>query len=130
MTDINSVVLCGRLVRDAEIKSLQSGSEVANFSIAVNRSIKQGDAWVEQGNFFEVSRFRPGGLAQYLTKGQQVVVSGELVQDRWQTDGGENRSKVKVLAHGVQLVGSKGNGSQTGGAGSPAGDNCDDDVPF
>ena len=53
MNDLNHVVLIGRLTQDAELKYTQNGYAISSFSIAVNRSRKNGDQWVEEANFFE-----------------------------------------------------------------------------
>jgi single-strand DNA-binding protein len=117
MRDINIVVLVGRLTRDAELKYTNSGQSICRFSVAVNRNRKQGDQWVDEASFFDVDYWGKGGEAvnQYLTKGKQVAIEGELRQDRWEQDG-QSRSKVIVNATNVQLLGSAGGGS---GAGSP-----------
>jgi single-strand DNA-binding protein len=151
--DINRVVLIGRLTRDAELKSIASGQSVCKFSIAVNRRKKSGDQWEDEASFFDVVLWGRQGetLHQYLLKGKQVAVDGELRQDRWQQDG-QNRSKVEIVAATVQLLGSGGGGNQgsfggQGGGGSgyqnsapqgsvpqggapPAEDSFADDIPF
>jgi single-strand DNA-binding protein len=154
MADINQVVLVGRLVRDAELRYLSSGTSVMNFSIAVNRSRKQGDQWVDEASFFDVELFgrQAEAIQRFMVKGKQVGVQGELRQDRWEQDG-QNRSKVRVRAINLQLLGGAGGGGQSaGGPGSggqsrpgqasgggnepdfgppPANnDSFDDDVPF
>lgn len=119
MRDINVVVLVGRLVRDSELKYTKSGMPVARFSIAVNRSRKQGDEWVDEVSFFDVDFWGKGGEAvnRYLVKGQQVGVEGELRQDRWEQDGAQ-RSKVVVNATNVRLLSgaAQGQGSTQGAA--------------
>jgi single-strand DNA-binding protein len=146
MADINCVVLVGRLTRDAELKYTANGQAVCKFSIAVNRSRKNGDQWVEEPNFFDIVLWGRQGEAiqKYLVKGKSVGVDGELRQDRWQQDG-QNRSKVEVVAANVQLLGgapgsglpgdsSGGPGRNSGGgndAPAPAGDDgFADDIPF
>ncbi len=115
MRDINIVVLVGRLTRDAELKYTNSGQSICRFSVAVNRNRKQGDQWVDEASFFDVDYWGKGGEAvnQYLTKGKQVAIEGELRQDRWEQDG-QSRSKVIVNATNVQLLGSAGGGSGGG----------------
>jgi single-strand DNA-binding protein len=143
--DINHVVLVGRLTRDAELKSIASGQAVCKFSIAVNRSKKNGEQWEDEPNFFDVVLWGKRGeaLHQYLNKGKLVAVDGELRQDRWQQDG-QNRSKVEIVANNIQLLGgSSGGGSSGGGVssgnnshaqqqgqGAPAEDGFADDIPF
>ena len=113
MTDINSVNIVGRLTRDGDLRYTNSGTPVNKFSIAVNRSKKNGDQWEEEVNFFDVVLWgKPGEvLSQYLKKGQQVAVSGELRQSRWEQDG-QTRSKVEIQAHTVQLMGGKKDNQQ------------------
>ena len=121
MKDVNVVVLVGRLTRDAELKYTNSGQPICRFSVAVNRSRKQGDQWVEEASFFDIDYWGKGGEAvnQYLVKGKQIAVEGELRQDRWEQDG-QPRSKVIIAASNVQLLGGSGSsGSATSGASSP-----------
>lgn len=154
MRDINVVVLVGRLTRDSELKYTKSGMAIARFSIAVNRSRKQDDQWVDETSFFDIDYWGKAAEAvnKYLTKGQQVAVEGELKQDRWEQDG-QPRSRVVVNANNVRLLGSSQGGQGNGafqksqqpapydGASEPragANDNTtsssagtfDDDIPF
>jgi single-strand DNA-binding protein len=114
--DINHVVLVGRLTRDAELKYTAGGQAVCNFSIAVNRSKKSGDQWVDEPSFFDVTLWGRQGevVNQYLVKGKTVGVDGGLRQDRWEKDG-QNHSKVVIVADKVQLLG--GNPGSGGGQG-------------
>ena len=106
MADVNHVILIGRLTKDILLKYTSGGMAIGSFSIAVNRRTKKGEQWVEEASFFDVSLFGKSaeGLAQYLTKGKQVAVEGELRQDRWEQDG-QPRSKVTIAASNVQLLG-------------------------
>lgn len=112
MTDLNSVALVGRLTRDAELKYTPSGVAISSFSIAVNRSRRNGDQWIEEANFFDINLFGKSAesLKPYLIKGQQVAINGELRQDRWEKDG-QKFSRVNVVANNIQLVGSRPQGS-------------------
>jgi single-strand DNA-binding protein len=116
MSDINHVVLVGRLTRDAELKYTATGQAVCKFSIAVNRRRKMGEQWVDEANFFDIVVWGKQGeaLNQYLVKGKLIGVDGELRQDRWEQDG-QNRSKVEVVANNLQLLGG-GLGQPSGGA--------------
>ncbi len=116
-TDINSVTIVGRLTRDAELKYTNSGFAISNLGLAVNRSRKDGDQWVEEANFFDVTLLgrRAESLNQYLLKGKQIAVTGELRQERWEQDG-QKRSRVTIQANNIQLIGSNG-GGQGGGQG-------------
>ena len=116
MTDINTVAVVGRLTRDMELKYTTSGMAVANFSIAVNRSRKQGDQWVDEASFFECSLFgkQAEALKPYLKRGQQVAITGFLKQERWQGQDGNNHSVVRIGCELVQLCGNKGQNQTSG----------------
>ena len=114
MADINHVVLVGRLTRDAELRYTQGGTPVVKFSVAVNRRKKAGEEWVDEVSFFDVVFWGKMGEAinQYLVKGKQVAVTGELRQNRWEQDG-QPRSKVEIVASNLQLLGQpQGTGKQ------------------
>lgn len=106
MADVNHSILIGRLTRDAELKYLSSGSAVCKFSIAVNRRVKKGESWEDEASFFSIVLFGKSGeaLNQYLVKGKQVAIDGELHQSRWEKDG-KTESRVEIYANSVQLLG-------------------------
>jgi len=112
MSDINSVVLCGRVTRDAEVKYTSGGMAVSEISIAVNRYAGKDKG--EEVSFFEVNLWgkTAEALVQYLTKGRQIVVQGELRQERWEKDG-QKQSKVRINANNIQLVGGKDERQET-----------------
>ena len=119
MADINEVILVGRLVRDIEVGySKTSNFPIGKFSIAINRRRKNGDNWVDEANYFDVTLM--GTIAEklkpYMTKGKQVGVEGNLVQDRWEKDG-QKFSKVSIMANNVMLLGGNNSGSQGYGSG-------------
>jgi single-strand DNA-binding protein len=139
-SNLNVVVLIGRLTRDAELKYTNSGTAVTKFSLAVNRRRKTGDQWIEEANFFDITIWgrMAEGLTQYLVKGKEVAIEGELRQNRWEQDG-QPRSKVEITANNIQLLGGGRNGGgrpdSTGGSEaseSPQGgvDDFEDDIPF
>ena len=107
MNDINSCILVGRLTRDGELTYTQNGKSVLKISLAVNRSIKQGEQWVEDTAFFDVTCWgiMAEGLKQRIGKGSQVGVVGRLCQDRWQDQQtGQNRTKIYILAETVEVL--------------------------
>lgn len=114
MSDINVVVLVGRLTRDSELKYTPSGYAICRFSIAVNRSKKQDETWVDEPHYFDIEFYGKSaeGLSKYLLKGRQVAVQGELRQDRWEKDG-QQRSKVVVVASTIRPLGSLPQGQGT-----------------
>lgn len=118
MTDINHVMIIGRLTRDLgtderSFAYLPSGQARANVSIAVNRSRRQGDQWVDEVHYFDVTIWgkTAENLRPYLTKGKQIAVDGYLRQDRWEKDG-QKQSRVGIVANNVQLLGGRADGGQ------------------
>ena len=122
MADVNSVVIVGRLTRDAELKYTTGGTAVSKLGIAVNKRVKKGEEWSEQASFFDVTLWgkMAEGLNQYLVKGKQIAIEGELEQERWEKDG-QTHSKVTITASNVQLLG--------GGQGSGSAGQSDVSVP-
>lgn len=123
MTDLNHVVLIGRLTRDLGSDERSFGyvgnnQARANVSIAVNRSRKNGDQWIDEVNYFDVTIWgkTAENLKPYLQKGKQICVDGYLKQDRWEKDG-QKQSRVTIVANNVQLLG----GRNEGGTGAPVG---------
>ena len=146
MADINQVVLVGRLTRDVELKYTNTGFAIANLSLAVNRRVKRDDSWQEEGNFFNCVLIgkRAEALAQYLVKGKQIGIQGELRQDRWEQDG-QPRSRVEIFVNDIQLLGGRsaepgsrtnsgqyntGQSEQNSSPEIPTADDFDDDIPF
>ena len=126
MTDLNHVVLIGRLTQDlgSDERSfgyVGNGQARANVSIAVNRSKKNGDQWVDEVNYFNITIWgkTAENLKPYLTKGKQICVEGHLKQDRWEKDG-QKQSRVTIVADQVQLLGGRGDNSQSSGSAGDA----------
>jgi len=77
-------------------------------SIASNTRKKQGEQWIDEANFFDITLWGKRGesLNQYLLKGSQIAIDGRLKQERWEKDG-LKRSKVTIDAENIQLLGGK-----------------------
>lgn len=102
MGNINIVNISGNLTRDCT-KKKAGETPLVEFSIAVNEFRKDKDPYT---SFFDCVLFgkRAQGLADYLLKGQKVAISGRVRQDRWQTQEGENRSKVVVIVQEIEIL--------------------------
>ncbi len=128
--DVNTVVIVGRLTRDLnpsdsrEFAYTPNGQARANISVAVNTRRKNGDQWVDEANYFNVTIWgkTAENLKPFLTKGKQVAVEGSLKQDRWQDkETGKTRERIYILANNIQLIGAAGNGQRMeGGYQQPA----------
>ncbi len=123
---INRVVLVGRLTRDAEIRSLPSGSTVCSLRVACNSGGKRDDAGdlVERPNYFDVSIFGASGdtVARYTRKGSRVGIDGRLEWREWEAENQERRQAVSIVADRVQFLDSAGDGSTPAGAGGSDGE--------
>ena len=109
--DLNCVTLVGRLTRESEMRYSQNGGAIIRFSLAVNRRKRTGDKWEDEVNYFDCVYFGKSaeGINQYLEKGRQVAISGELRQNRWEQDG-QARSRVEVFVNSLQLLSQAGRG--------------------
>ena len=109
MSDLNSVVLVGRLVRDPELRYTPQGAPVGEFTLASNRRFTKKDGEkVEEVSFIDVVVWNrlAETCAEYLKKGRQIVVLGQLTQDRWEDkETGQKRSRIRVQAQTVQFLG-------------------------
>src|SRR5580692_11278759 len=98
----NTTTLSGNLTRDPEIRYTRDGQANATFGLAVNRrwQPRGSDEWEEATSFFDVVCWRDlaENVALSLSKGMRVVVTGRIEQRSWETDDGEHRSKVEIVA--------------------------------
>lgn len=105
---MNTVVLVGRVGRDAEIKYFESGKVKANFSIAVNRWDTKTKSEVTDWFNIDVWDKQAEFAGEYIKKGIQVAIDGRIQQDKW-TDkaSGGDRERFLVIANSIILLGSK-----------------------
>lgn len=105
MANGNNVTLVGNCTRDPELRFTPSGQAVATFGLAVNRrwQNKQSSEWEEAVSFFDVTCWQQmaENVSETVQKGTRVVVTGRLDQRSWETQDGEKRSKVEVVADEV-----------------------------
>lgn len=102
MTDINSVTIVGRLVKEPKLETFGNTSK-CTISIANNRSVKKGEEWINEVSFFDVVTWGQYAdrLSSKVVKGDQVCVSGRLQQARWEKDG-QKQSRIYIVADSVQ----------------------------
>jgi single-strand DNA-binding protein len=152
MASVNKVILIGNVGKDPEIRYMQSGEPIANFSLATNEvwNDKSGQKQ-ERTEWHRVEVF--GKTAQvvrdYVTKGKPVYIEGSIRYDEWTDKDGNKRNMTKIRVSGpgsrLVLLGSRGEGGGGGGGrgGSGSGGGApepppeggefqasDDDVPF
>lgn len=151
MSGVNKVILVGRLGKDPEVKSLENGAQVANFSIATSEVWKDKTTGEkkESTEWHNIVLWR--GLAEiaakYLKKGSQVYIEGKLRTRKWEK-GGVDRYTTEIVGDNLTMLGDghksnlgvdSGSGNQHSGSGSSsgqeqykasAGSNVTDDLPF
>ena len=100
MANLNSVTLTGNTTKDVDHRTTQSGTEVANITIAVN-GFKEGDtSFVDLVLFGKTAEV----ASKYVRKGQQIGVTGRLKQESWEDKtSGQKRSKLVVVVENLQL---------------------------
>lgn len=129
MSGVNKVMLIGNLGADPEARSTQSGTWVANFSLATSQRRRDGDGQSqEQTEWHRVVVF--GRLAElareFLHKGRQVYVEGKLRTREWEDAEGQKRRRTEVIGESIEFLGSRSKASEGGPPGTAAGD----DIPF
>lgn len=119
--DINTVTISGNLTRDPELRSTGSGTSVANLRIAANNRRKQGNDWIDEPMFFDITVW--SGLGEYIAKnvgkGDRVVVAGRLMWREYEDKDKNKRQAVSITADSViPCPRTNGNGNGNGNSGS------------
>jgi len=118
MANFNKVMLMGNLTRDPEVRYTPKGTAVAEIGLAVNRIYSgENNEKREETTFVDVTLWgRTAEVAgEYLKKGRPVFIEGRLQLDSWEDkQSGQKRSKLRVVAEGMQLIGSRGGGGGSG----------------
>ncbi|MGA9284875.1 MAG: single-stranded DNA-binding protein [Solirubrobacteraceae bacterium] len=110
-SNINRVVLVGRLTSDPELRALPSGLAVCNLRLACNGSRKSPEGeYTDKPNFFNVSAF--GGLGEsvhrYMSRGRRIAIDGRLSWREWEAPEGGKRQTVEIVAETVQFLDGRG----------------------
>jgi len=119
----NKVILMGNLTRDIEVRTTPSGQTVANFSLAVSRSWKGQDGQTQdQTSFINcVAWGKPGEIiAQYVKKGDPLLVSGRLDQRSYDDKDGNKRQAIEVNVEDFNFIGGGNRGGEGGGFSAPS----------
>ena len=138
MAGVNKVILVGNLGKDPEVRHLDSGVAVANFSLATTESYtnKQGER-VNQTEWHNIVLWR--GLAdiaeKYLKKGNSIYVEGKIHNRRWEDSEGNTKHATDIIADKMTMLGSKPDNVETPVSASTetpekTEENGNDDLPF
>lgn len=123
MSTFNKVIIMGNLTRDLEVRVTPSGATVAETCLAMNRKSKVGGEMKDETTFIDVTFWNKSAeiAERFLSKGKPALVEGRLQQDTWQDkETGQNRSKIKVVADRLTLVGGKDGDGERAPAGAGA----------
>lgn len=110
---VNKIFLMGRLTRDPELRTTQSGTALCRFSVAVDRYVKQGEE--KQSDFFDVTAWRQTAdfVGKYFSKGRMIFVEGRLQNDNYTDQNGNKVYRNSIIADKVDFCGDKsGSASQ------------------
>lgn len=106
MSDLNHLVIQGRIAKDASFRATARGKKVARFTLASNWPRKNAaGGYEDSANFFVVSSFVGSDkFASHLVKGQTVIIEGRLRQDRWEQDDGQKRIQNNIAVSKIHIV--------------------------
>ena len=120
---LNRVTLIGRMVRDPELRTTNTGKNVVEFSIAVDKRIKPTDPNQPTADFFRVTAWNQTAdyVSNYGGKGRLTAVDGRLQSRKYVDKDGNNREAVEIVADNVNLLDrardDQGGGGESGGGG-------------
>jgi single-strand DNA-binding protein len=125
-TNINRVVLTGNLTADPELRSLPSGMSVCKLRVACNTRRKDNSTgeWTDKPNFFDVTVWGAQGenCARFLSKGRPVAIDGRLEWREWESQEGQKRQAIDIIADAVQFLGGRDDAGGGGGGFTPRSD--------
>ena len=127
---MNICIFSGRLTRDCEVRTTQSGTTISSFSIAVDGGFGEH----KRTDFINCKFFKREGFGPHLTKGKPVIVSGELQTEKWTGKDGVERTGFSIICRDIDFqVGDKkpdGQGGQRAQPSEQYNANDDMDAPF
>ncbi len=117
MASFNRVILMGNLTRDVQLEKTPQGTSVAEVGLAVKDRVKRNGEWVDEVTFVDLVLWgRTAEIAaEYLSKGSPAFFEGRLKLETWENKEGQKRSKMKVIAERMQMVGGRSGGGSNGG---------------
>ena len=147
---VNKAILVGNVGKDPEIRYTQTGTAVANFTLATTEKVKRKDQWEDHTEWHNIVAWGKTAetCSQYVKKGTQLYLEGRIQTRKWQDKEGNNRYSTEIVVNQMVLLsrgpGARGEGAEHPGApgprpaadefpGPPAdegGFDPNDDVPF
>lgn len=121
MRSINQVMLAGHVGRIPKVSQTSSGKEVAEFSLATNRPVRDGEGWASVAEWHQIIVYEHNArlAAQFIHKGDFLVLMGELRHETWEDRLGQKRITTRVLARTLCLPGGRGKADNLSDYASP-----------
>lgn len=106
MSDLNKVILIGRLTKDPELRYTPNGASVASFGLASNYTYTKNGEKKEQVSFFNCTAWgkQAEAIVEYVKKGHRFQVTGRLQQRSWEDQNGNKRSAVEIVVEEFQFL--------------------------
>lgn len=137
MSKLNKVFLMGNLTKDPELRYTPAGTAIVEFGMAMNRDWKGTDGEKKsEVCYVQVNMFgrRAEVITEHFTKGNPIFIEGRLQFNQWETNEGQKRNTLKVVAEDFQFIGGKASGGGSAGPSFSEGDNRPDvneeEIPF
>lgn len=132
---MNRVILMGNVGGDPELKTIPNGTAVVKFSLATSRKWKDRDGnRQEETEWHNIEAWGKVGevIAQYVTKGQKLLVEGRIKTDKWEDQSGAKKYFTKVVLENFHFAGGGRDSNNQGGGNQRSTDPTpsDDDLPF
>ncbi|MDD5066165.1 MAG: single-stranded DNA-binding protein [bacterium] len=110
MSDLNSVLIVGRVVNEPDLKTNQNGTSSLLFTLVNNRNYLKNEEKMEESNFFRIRCYgrQSENLKKYLVKGKQIGLHGRLHQFKFKTPEGNNKNITEIVASQVQFLSGPG----------------------
>lgn len=120
MRGFSKAIIAGNVVRDPEMRTTASGSQVCSFALAVNRSFKDSSGnQQDQVSYLDCVAWGKSAeiICQYTHKGSSLLVSGRLEQRSWEDKtSGQRRSRVEIIVEDFSFIGGNNGGGNSGGS--------------
>lgn len=97
---MNKFIGLGNLTKDPELKEIKSGRSVCTFSIAINNKVNDSVTYIDVETWNKSAQ----NCHRFLSKGRKVLIEGRLQLNSWQSQSGENRSKIFCIADLVTFL--------------------------
>ena len=129
---LNRAIVVGRIGKDPELKYINSGQPVVNFSVATDESYTKDGQKVEQTEWHRIQAWGKQAefVGKHMGKGRLVLVEGKLQTRKWQDKQGQDRYTTEIIAQRVTAMDSKAQAGSTGGDHAAYGDLPPEDMPF